>query len=407
MEKLKQDYARLLAQRGVNVKKGDEVWVYAGLDQPEFVRVCIEELYKAGAGKVEVRWSDDLTTKLAYLYEDVETLGTLSPYALKRWEYRADNHPSQLYIISDDPNVFNGVDQAKVSQARMKSYPKIKPFREKCDGNEKWCIAAVPNNEWAKTIFPNLNEEEAVNKLWEAILSTSRVDGNDPVENWNKHNQNILSKRNKLDSFELIELHYTSKNGTDFTVGLDTNRVWAGGFEKTKQGEDFNPNIPSEEVFTSPVAGKAEGTLVASKPLSYQGQLIENFSITFKDGKVVSVKAEKSQDVLEQMVKMDEGASMLGECALIAYDSPIRKTGLLFYNTLFDENAACHFALGASFCECIKGGLEMTKDQLKENKMNDSMIHVDFMVGTEDLDIVGTTKDGKQVQIFKNGNWAF
>lgn len=407
MNKLLQDYARLLAQRGVNVQKGDEVWVYASLDQPEFVRACVEELYKAGAASVEVRWSDDLTTKLAYKYETVGTLGKISPYNLARWKYRAKKNPSQLYIIAEDPDVFKGINQAKIAKARMKSYPKIKKFRDACDGKEKWCIAAVPNANWAKLVFPKCSEEEAIDRLWDAILSTSRVDGNDPVENWNKHNQDILTKRQKLESFNLVELHYKSNNGTDFRVGLDTNRLWAGGFEMTKNKGDFNPNIPSEEVFTSPVAGKAEGILVASKPLSYQGQLIEDFSITFKNGKVCEVKARKNQKALEQMVKMDDGAAMLGECALIAYDSPIRKTGLLFYNTLFDENAACHFALGASFCECIKGGLDMSKEQLKENNMNDSMIHVDFMVGTEDLDIVGTTKDGKQIQIFKNGNWAF
>lgn len=406
MEQKLKDYARLLAKRGVNVQKGDEVWVEASLDNPEFIRLCVEELYKAGAGNVEVHWSDDITTKLKYKNEKLSVLSKMKPYNLARWKYRAKKLPSVLYVIAEDPNVFKGVNQNKITKARMKMYPKIKPYREAIDGKYKWCIAAIPNVNWAKMVFPGEKDDVAVSKLWDAILSTSRVDGNDPVANWEKHNKLLKEKRAKLESFGLVELQYKSSNGTDFKVGLDEYRIWGGGCEEIIDKGDFNPNIPSEEVFTSPVAGKAEGLLVASKPLSYNGELIEDFSIRFKDGKVCEVSAKKNQKLLEQMVKMDEGASMLGECALIAYDSPIRKTNLLFYNTLFDENAACHFALGAGFPDCIKGGLEMSREQLKEVKMNDSMIHVDFMVGTSDLDIVGVTKDGKKIQIFKDGNWA-
>ena len=407
MEQKLRDYARLLAKRGINVQKGDEVWVEASLDQPEFVRMTVEELYKAGAAYVEVHWSDDLTTKIRYKKEKLSQLSKIRSYQLARWKYRAKKLPSTLYIMAEDPNVFNGVNHDKLRKARMKTYPKIKPFRDSMDGKYKWCIAAVPNVNWAKMVFPGEADDVAVAKLWDAILSTSRVDGNDPVKNWEEHNKNLQEKRKQLESFNLVELQYRSSNGTDFKVGLDEYRVWGGGCDVVLGKGDFNPNIPSEEVFTSPVAGKAEGLLVASKPLSYNGALIEDFSIRFKDGKVCEVKARTNQKLLEQMVSMDEGASMLGECALIAYDSPIRKTNLLFYNTLFDENAACHFALGAGFPDCIKGGLEMTHDQLVEHKMNDSMIHVDFMVGTADLDVVGITKDGKKVQIFKDGNWAF
>ena len=407
MDQLLKDYARLLARRGINVQKGEEVWVEASLDQPEFVRLVVEELYKAGAGYVSVRYSDDLTTKITYKHAKLSQLSKLPSYTMARWKYRAKKLPSMLYIIAEDPNVFNGVNQNKLTKAKMKWYPKIKPFRDSMDGKYKWCIAAVPNTNWAKMVFPGEPDDVAVAKLWEAILSTSRVDGNDPVENWNKHNADLLEKRNKLASFGLVELQYKSSNGTDFKVGLDEYRVWGCGFEKCVNKGDYNPNIPSEEVFTSPLAGVAEGLLVASKPLCYNGELIEDFSIRFKNGKVCEVNAKKNQKLLEQMVKMDEGASMLGECALIAYDTPIRKTNLLFYNTLFDENAACHFALGAGFPECIKGGLDMTHEQLVAHKMNDSMIHVDFMVGTADLDVVGITKDGKKIQIFKDGNWAF
>lgn len=405
-ERLK-DYARLLARRGVNVQKGDEVWVDASLDQPEFVRLVVAELYKAGARYVRVKFGDDEIAKLTYKNATLSTLSRIPPYLMAEIKYRAKKLPSLLYIMGENPNAMKGVNQNKITKSRMKTYPKIKPYRDAMDGKYKWCIAAVPNKEWAKMVFPKDNKEDAVRKLWDAILSTSRVDGNDPVENWNKHNQMLLEKRRKLESFGLVELQYKASNGTDFKVGLDEYRIWGGGFEDVVGKGDFNPNIPSEEVFTSPVAGKAEGLLVASKPLSYNGELIEDFSIRFKDGKVCEVKAKKNQKLLEQMIQMDAGASMLGECALIAYDTPIRKTGLLFYNTLFDENAACHFALGAGFPDCIKGGLEMTHDQLVEHKMNESMIHVDFMIGTADLEVVGITKDGKKIQIFKEGNWAF
>ena len=407
MEQRLKDYARLLALRGVNVQKGDEVWVEAQLDQPEFVRYVVEELYKAGAKKVEVTWVDDLVTRSKFKHEKLSVLGKVTPYRIAKLKYQSKKLPSRLLIYSEDPNVFKGVNQKKIAKARMKTYPKVKPFVEAMDGKYKWSIAAVPNKEWAKLVFPKDSEEVAVQKLWDAILLTSRVDGNDPVANWDKHNAYLIAKRNKLDSMGLVELTYKAKNGTDFTVGLDVDRVWCGGVSEAKGKGEFNPNIPSEEVFTTPVAGKAEGLLVASKPLSYNGELIEDFSIRFKDGKVCEVKARKGQEILETLVKMDEGASMLGECALIAYDTPVRKTGLLFYNTLFDENAACHFALGHGYPEGVKNGLDMSQDELKNHKVNNSMIHVDFMIGTEDLNVVGKTKDGKVVQIFKDGNWAF
>lgn len=401
-----QNYARLLAVRGINVSKGEEVWIRADLDQIEFVRMAVEELYKAGAGKVKVEWGDDPTLKLHYKYQKLSTLAKVNQMDIARLKYMCKKLPSMLYIISDDPDAFKGVNQKKINKARVMSYPKIKKYRDEMDGKYKWCIAAVPNIKWAKKVFPKLNEDEAVEALWEAILSTSRVDNNDAVENWNAHNQEILNKRNKLNALNLQELRYKSSNGTDFKVGLIDGCVWAGGFELAPNKGMYNPNIPSEEVFTSPMRGKAEGTLVASMPLSYQGEMIEDFSITFKDGKVSEVKAKKNQNLLEIMVKSDEGASMLGECALIPYDSPIRKTNILFYNTLFDENAACHFALGAGFPECVPNGVHLTHEEVLAYGVNDSMIHVDFMVGTKDLSITGIDKNGKEIPIFVDGNWA-
>ncbi len=405
-EKLLRDYARLIAQMGGHVNKGDEVWINAQLDQPEFVTMVVEECYKAGARIVNVNWSHNPVSKLSYKYATVSELGKVSPYSLAKFKYSAKKLPTVIHIISDDPDAMKGINQKKMAKAKMKSYPKIKPYREAMDGRYKWCIAAVPSKPWAEKVFPKLKGEEAINALWDAILSTSRVDGNDPVENWNKHNTFLSEKRKKLELLDLRKLIYKDVTGTDFEVDLIPGLHWGGGCEECPNKGPFNPNIPSEEVFTSPWAGKCEGTLVASKPLSYNGQLIEDFSITFKDGRAVSVKARKNQEALENMIKMDEGAAMLGEVALIAHDSPISNTGILFYETLFDENAACHVALGAGFNDVVPDFASKTQEEIKALGINDSMIHVDFMVGTKTLNIWGIDAKGNKIQIFKEGNWA-
>ncbi|MCQ2800379.1 MAG: aminopeptidase [Bacilli bacterium] len=405
-EKLLRDYARLIAREGGHVIKGDEVWINAGLEQPDFVTMVVEECYKAGAKSVTVYWHHDPASKLSYKYETVSSLAKVSPMQLAKFKYWVKKLPTVIHIISDDPDAMKGVNQNKVTKSMAKRYPKIKPYREAMDGKYKWTIAAVPGKAWAKKVFPKLKDEEAMEQLWAAILKTSRVDGNDPVQNWEEHNAFLVSQRKKLESLGLKKLIYSASNGTDFQVELVNKMSWGGGVEFAPDKGQFNPNIPSEEVFTTPMAGKAEGTLVASKPLSYNGELIEDFSISFKDGKVCAVKARKNQALLEKMVKMDEGASMLGEVALVPFESPINQTGLLFYETLFDENACCHVALGAGFPELYPGALDMTAEKRKEIGINNSMIHVDFMIGTRDLSIVGIDKNDKKVQIFKDGTWA-
>lgn len=405
-QKLLKDYARLIVAKGAHVVKGDEIWINAGLDQVSFIEMLVEECYKQGAKEVHVFWSHDKIFRLKYLNENVSTLGKAKPYFVERFKYMAKKLPTMIHIVSDDPDAFKGVNQGKVAKANAKRYPRIKKYRDAMDGKYKWVIAAVPSIAWAKKVFPTLEENEAVEKLWEAILSTSRVDGNDPVKNWDEHNAFLIKQREKLAKLNLNKLIYHSDNGTDFEVGLIKGMLWGGGVEVSPIKGEFNPNIPSEEVFTTPMKGKAEGTLVASKPLSYNGELIEDFSITFKDGKVVEVKARKGQKLLEHMISMDEGAKMLGECALVPYDSPIRESGILFYETLFDENAACHMALGAGFPDCYPGGVEMSPEERKAIGINDSMIHVDFMIGTRDLSVIGVDEEGNRIQIFKDGNWA-
>ena len=400
-------YAKLLARVGLNVKKGQSVFIGAGLDQPEFVTMVVEECYKAGASEVYVEWNHQPVEKLSSNYRTLESLSEMKPWALAKWEYKAANYACRLFIESEDPDGMNGVDQEKMSAARRKLYPIIKPFREKMENRHQWCIAAVPGKAWAKKVFPELPEGKAVEAMWKAILYTARADGKNPVQAWKEHNENLAARSAYLNNLGLASLEYESSNGTKLTVGLMENGIFCGGQEKLLNGRKFNPNMPTEEVFSTPKAGEAEGIVYSSKPLSYRGEILDNFSMRFEGGKVVEVKAEKGEELLKKMVSMDEGAAMLGEVALIPYDSPISQSGLLFYNTLFDENASCHLALGHGFNECLRGFEKMSNDERKAAGINDSMIHVDFMIGTKDMSITGVTKDGKRVAIFKDGNWAF
>ena len=402
-----QKYAKLLARVGLNVKKGQTVFVAAALDQPEFVTMVVEECYKAGASEVYVEWSHQPTDKLSSQYRTLESLSKLAPWARAKWEFKAKNYSCRLWIESEDPDGMNGLDPEKMSKARQAIYPEIKPFRQAMENKHQWCIAAVPGKAWAKKVFPQLSESKAVEAMWKAILSASRADGKNPVRAWKEHNADLRARSQYLNSLGLKYLEYRSANGTDLTVELLPDGLFTGGQEKTLKGRIFNPNIPTEEVFTTPKAGAAEGIVYSTKPLSYMGQMIENFSLRFENGKVVEAKAEKGEELLKKMVSMDEGAGKLGECALIPYDSPINESGILFYNTLFDENASCHFALGHGFNECLKGFEKLTDEQCKERGINDSMIHVDFMIGSRDMSIVGIKENGERVQIFENGTWAF
>ena len=399
------EYARLLASNGIHVEKDEEVWISCQISQIEFVRLVVEECYKLGAKKVRVEISDDKIARLNYQYMGLKELSKVPDYTVAEYRYMKKNKPSILHIVSDDPDAFKGISQSKIVKSGIKFRKKIKPYRDAIDGRYKWSIGAVPSVEWARKVFPKLNDEEAVEALWDAILNACRVDGK-AEENWEKHNRDLINHRKKLDSLHLQYLEYKASNGTDFKVELIKEASWGGGVEYTDLGKVFNPNIPTEEVFTSPKAGSVEGIVYSSKPLSYNGQLIDEFSIRFENGKVKEVKAKKNQKLLEQMVKMDEGASMLGEVALVPYDSPIQNSGILFYETLFDENAACHLALGRGFKDLLPNGVAMDSEEAHKMGINSSMMHVDFMIGTKDLEIIGTSFDGKKTTIFKDGNWA-
>jgi len=400
-------YAHLIAKVGANVQKGQYVTVVASVDQELLTNYVVEECYKLGARLVSVEWQSDLLSKTHYKKASVSALSEFPAWKEEKQKFINEKLPVMIYIESSDPDALKGVNQKKVSEVHRNLVAKIKPYRDQRENKYQWIIAGAASKLWAKKVFPDLPAKKAVEKLWEAILSTSRCN-DDPIKSWEEHNKDLGKRTAYLNSLNLDYLHYTSKNGTDFKVWLNEKAVWIAGGETIRQtGVYFNPNIPSEECFTTPIAGKAEGIVYSSKPLSYNGELIENFSIRFKDGKAVEVKAEKGQHLLEEMIKMDEGACKLGEVALVPYDSPINNTGILFYNTLYDENAACHLALGLGFGNCIKDFEKYSFKEIKEMGVNDSGIHVDFMIGNKDLSIVGYTRDGKKVQIFKEGNWAF
>ena len=403
--RLKQ-YARLIARMGCNVQKGQDVFLEAELDQPEFVAMVTDELYKAGARKVVVNFTYQPLTKLHVRHRSVKTLSTVDSYEEARLQYMAEHFPCRLYLVSEDPDGLKGVNLSKMAKGRQGQYPIVKPYRDKIEGKHQWCIAAVPGAAWAKKMFPHLSKHQAMEKLWEAILATSRVD-EDPIAAWENHNRDLKARCEYLNSLGIESLHYTASNGTDLTVGLIAEGIFCGGGETTQQGVFFNPNIPTEECFISPKRGVAEGIVYATKPLCYQGQLIENFYLRFEGGKAVEAKAEVNDALLQEMLNMDEGARYLGECALVPFNSPINETGLLFYNTLFDENACCHLAMGMGFVDTIEDYHNKTLEECRALGINDSMIHEDFMIGTADLSITAHCRDGRDVNLFEDGTWAF
>ncbi len=400
-------YANLIAVCGVNVQKGQEVIISAELDQPEFVKMVVDECYKAGAKKVTVDWMYQPLTKSNVRYCSEKVLGTLDKWQLERWEHQAEVLPCKIYLMSEDPDGLAGINQKKYAKAMASRSKLIKPIRNKMENKYQWCIAAVPGKAWAKKVFPGERASVAVEKLWEAILSTSRVD-DDPIAAWERHNADLKKRCDYLNSLGIRELKYKSKSGTDLRVGLLPDAIFmAGGEEALGSNIYYNPNIPTEEVFTSPRKGDADGIVYSSRPLSYGGQLIENFWVKFEGGRAVDVGAEKNESLLREIIAMDEGAAYLGECALVPYSSPIRESGILFYNTLFDENAACHLALGRGFTNVLRDYEKYTEAEAHERGINDSIVHEDFMIGTEDMSITAVLEGGKEVKIFESGNWAF
>lgn len=400
------NYAKLIVRVGANVQKGQPVLIYASVETRDLVYYVAKECFNAGAKTVDIQWSDDKIDRLKWLKTSLKSLVNVPQWKVEKMRYIASTLPTRIYISSEDPDGMHGVDGEKFAKASSANYALMKPFITQMENKFQWTIVGYPSTAWAKKVFPELTKSQAVKKLEEAILMTSRCD-DDPIKSWKEHNANLIKHAEWLNSLDIEYLHYESSNGTDFKVWLNPLAQWLAGGETVPQtGVYYNPNIPTEEVFTTPIKGKAEGIVYSSKPLSYQGQLIEDFSVRFKDGKVVEVKAKRGLDALEKMVKTDEGASMLGEVALVPFDSPINLSGILFYSTLYDENAACHLALGKGFTNTIKNYEKYSDEELHAFGVNESMIHVDFMIGTRDLKITAHTRNNGDLQVFSNGNWV-
>lgn len=401
------NYAKLIARVGINVQPTQEVDIVSPVDQYPFVRILVEELYKAGAAYINMKWSDAPITKLNIEYALFDRLAHLTSYEKEEYEYKIKVHPARIYIDSEDPDALKGIDQVKYGKIIASKGVEIREYRDKYDDYCQWCIAGVPSKEWARKVFPNLKEDDAVEALWEAILKVSRAYEGNPIENWKIHNENLVRHAELLNKLKLKKLHYYSSNGTDLNIELLDNVKWLAGGEFTKGRKIyFQPNIPTEECFTTPNRNKTNGVVYASKPLSYRGEIIENFFFRFENGKVVEVKAEKGEELLKDMIKLDENACYLGECALVPFHSPINDTGILFFSTLYDENAACHLALGDGFSNLIEEDNNYSKDELINMGINQSIVHTDFMIGSSDLNIDGEDKDGKIHHIFVNGDWG-
>ena len=400
-------YASMLLRVGVDLQDGQELLIAAAPEAAALVRKMTECAYKMGAKRVQVMWSDAVCDRLDCEYQSEEELAHVPDWRAEMVNAPARRGCAYVRILSEDPAALAGVDAKRVAIRRKALSTATKESSEcRMTGKSPWLVAAYPGAEWALKVFPDDLESKAMDALYTVILQASRADGCDPAAAWATHQKNLTQRVKWLNSQHFDRLHYKNSLGTDFTVGLAKNHVWEGGASLTPDGRSFVPNMPTEEVFTAPDRFSAEGTLAASLPLSHGGALIENFTITFHEGRAVSFTAEKGGEALQSILDTDEGAKYLGEVALIPADSPISRMGLLFYNTLFDENASCHFALGAAYPENVEGGMEMSKEELKEAGLNDSLTHVDFMIGTADLEITGIRADGSEIPVFRRGVWA-
>lgn len=408
-QELLNKYAAFTVQVGVNVQKGQTLIIRCPVEGAYFGRACMEAAYKAGARDVVIRWEDEKAARIRMELGEEEALSETKPYELRSYLDYAESEGGccLLAIHASDPEIFKGLDTAKINRVSLAKQEAMKSWREyTMKDRVQWCVVAIPTPAWAASVFPGLSEDEAQEKLWSAIFDVCRVTGGDPVSAWKEHVAKTSACRDKLNELQLESIHMTSANGTDLTVGLAEGHTWEGACSKAENGAVFIANVPTEEVFTAPHRERVNGVVKGTKPYVYNGQLIEGFSVTFKDGVVVDYSAEKNAELLGQLLDSDEGARRIGEIALVPASSPINRSGLLFYNTLFDENAACHIAFGAGYPTTVKGGAAMTTEELLACGVNDSAIHEDVMVGAEDMTITGLTKSGETVTIFENGEWA-
>lgn len=407
-ENLLEKYAHLLVKIGVNIQKDQTLVINSPIECASFTRMITESAYKEGAREVVTNWRDELSSKIKYMNAAEGVFEEFPEWQKEFYTSYARKGAAFISISASDPELMKDVNPERILKSQRASSGPLKEYRERLMSNKNvWCVASIPTKAWAMKVFPGVSEEEAVEKLWKAILTTVRVYSSDPVAAWEEHKANLKKSMDFLNSNNLKYIHYKNSIGTDLSIELPENHLWLGGSDFTPEGVEFIANMPTEEVFTLPKKTGVNGTVVSSMPFNLNGNLVENFSITFKDGRIVDFKAEKGYEFLKNMIETDEGSHYLGEAALVPFDSPISKSKILFYNTLFDENASCHLAIGKAYPVCVKNSENMSEEELEKAGVNDSMVHEDFMIGTKDLEIMGITAEGKKVQVFKNGNFVY
>ena len=401
-------YARLVVEVGINVQKGQPIMINCPVDRADFARMLVTAAYDAGAKEVHLNWRDDYCARQRGLKADDSVFDSVHPWEVMKRMELAKEGVGCISVAASDPENMRGVDPDRLRRANMAAGRDLKDFmRIQMSNGIPWCVVSVPIASWAKKVFPELSEDEAMERLWEEIFKAVRItEDGDAVAEWRAHCDRIEGFAARMTEYDFAELHYKNSIGTDLTVRMPENHMWLAGGDYCK-GVKFVANMPTEEVFSAPLRTGVEGTLVAAKPLVLNGNVIDGIRFTFREGRIVEIHADKGEETLRAEVELDEGSHYLGEIALVPYDSPISNSGILFYNTLFDENAACHFAFGEAYPACIKGGDDKEVEELKAAGINvESNTHVDFMVGTRDLEIVGTTRDGRKIKVFENGNFA-
>ncbi len=400
-------YARLSVSIGVNVQPDQILVIKSPVECANFTRMIVDEAYKIGAKEVVVHWNDEECAKFKYLNSPIEVFESYPDWMKESMLSYAKEGACFLSISASNPELLKDVDPKKIAAAQKSSSIATREFSERLMSNKNsWSIIALPTKGWATKVFPNLSEDEAINKLWENIFNIVRVDQENPVKAWEYHKKNLIEKINYLNGKNFKSLHYTNSLGTDLNLELVDNHLWIGGAEYTPEGIEFIANMPTEEIFSMPKKTGVNGKVFSSKPLNYGGNLINNFSLTFKDGRVVDFEAKEGYESLKSLIETDEGSHFLGEVALVPFNSPISNSNIVFFNTLYDENASCHLALGKAYNLCIKDGVNKTTEEVLALGGNDSLTHVDFMIGTSDLNITGFGFDGSKTPIFINGNWA-
>jgi len=401
-------YAELIIKQGVNLQPGQELVIDAAIECHQLVRELAQQAYQVGAKDVIVHYTDEIITRMRYDHCDIDHFQNVPGYLKElRNEYALKN-AAIITITSENPEAMKGIDPKKMATWSAAVHKACQPFYDKLDlGINRWCIVGAPSVGWANKVFPDMSDREALQALWQAIFKVTRCDQDDPIEAWNQHRRSFEKRVHLLNEKKIKTLHYRNSLGTDLHIGMNDGYLFAGGGSYTTDGIYSFPNIPTEEIFTSPNKDDVNGIVYSSMPLNYNGNIVDEFSMTFKNGRIVDYSAKVGYDVLKSIIETDEGSHYLGEAALVPYDSPIRNMGILFYNTLFDENASCHLAIGKGFSECIQDGLKMNKQELFDKGINDSLTHVDFMIGTKDLSIVATLEDESEFVIFENGNFVF